>query len=408
MATSSSRSAAATCTASCRSCSARWSGSADDGGACVKRPQGFDGSAARAPRSSRSASNGATDAAQSPRSPGSTRSGAPARSGGSRQASRSSDRPGEGPQPFDADRVSTEPIAVVTPRPVAPLAPTISAPSRVARDGIGPAPDDLVHGGAPDAPRDARAAKRALAAAARDRRRYERNEVRRFTKRSRRRRITWSVVLGSLAALVVVVVVGAYSPLMALREVRVEGASRIPVADVQAAFADTLGTPLPLVASADVLAALSDFPLIETYSTETIPPGTLVVRIVERVPVGVVDTGEGLELVDAAGVVIDRPAERPEGQPLIVTEGGVAGEGFRAAASVIRSVPSEVRGQLVGASAATADDVRLELSTGATVVWGSSEDSVLKANVLGNLMRAAPPDSIGEYDVSSPSSPVTR
>ena len=192
-------------------------------------------------------------------------------------------------------------------------------------------------------PGDPRAAKKALAAAARERRKYERQEVRRFTKRSRRRRIAWSIGLGAIAALVVVVAVGAYSPLMALREVRVEGAQRVPAADIQAAFGPTLGTPLPLIASSDVHEVLSAFPLIETYSTETIPPGTLVVRIVERTPVGVIETGEGLALVDAAGVVIERPAERPEGQPLITADGGIAGEGFRAAAAVIRSLPADVR-----------------------------------------------------------------
>ncbi len=308
----------------------------------------------------------------------------------------------------DADQISTEPIAIVVATPVVPL---VAGTAGTPIDGGATGHPTLAAGDsgtAPATPKSARAAKRELAAASRERRRYERQEVRRFTKRSRRRRIAWSVVLGSVVALVVVVAVGAYSPLMALREVRVEGASRIPVADVQAAFDDTLGTPLPLIASADVLAALSAFPLIETYSTETIPPGTLVVRIVERVPVGVVDTGSGLELVDAAGVVIERPAERPEGQPLIVTEDGVAGEGFRAAAAVIRSLPAEVRGQLIGASAETADDVRLELSTGATVVWGSAEESAAKAAVLARLMVAAPPDTVGEYDVSSPASAVTR
>ena len=170
-------------------------------------------------------------------------------------------------------------------------------------------------------PGDAKSARRALAAAARERRRYERQEVRRFTKRSRRRRVTWMVVVGSLVALVAVVGIGAYSPLMALRDVRVEGAQRIPAADVQAAFDGVLGTPLPLIDSAEVHAALARFPLIETYSTETIPPGTLVVRIVERTPVGVIDTGSGLELVDAAGVVIDRPDAVPEGQPMIEVDG---------------------------------------------------------------------------------------
>ncbi|HET6673131.1 MAG TPA: FtsQ-type POTRA domain-containing protein, partial [Agromyces sp.] len=230
--------------------------------------------------------------------------------------------------------------------------------------------------------------------------------VRRFTKRSRRRRLIWSVVAGSVVALVAIVAVGAYSPLMALREVRIEGAQRIPVASLQAEFAGIMGTPLSLIDSTDVHEALDGFPLIETYATEAIPPGTLVVRIVERTPIGVVDTGSGLELVDAAGVVIDRPAERPEGQPLIEAEGGVAGAGFRAIAAVVRSLPDEVRVQLTHATAATADDVQLELAGGASVVWGSAEESAFKADVLGALMVAAPPDTVTLYDVSAPSSPV--
>lgn len=232
--------------------------------------------------------------------------------------------------------------------------------------------------------------------------------MRRFTKRSRRRRIAWSVAGGVVVVVVVAVVGGAYSPLMALRDVRVEGAQRIPAADIVAAFDGELGTPLPLIAHDAVHDALADFTLIETYSTETIPPGTLVVRIVERTPVGVLEADGGLELVDAAGVVIERPSERPEGQPLITVEGGIGSDGFRAVAAVVRSLPAVVRGQLVAARAETSDDVELELTGGATVVWGGAGDSVLKATVLAALMRAAPPDTVSTYDVSSPSSPVTE
>lgn len=349
----------------------------------MKRPQGFD-----QPATPRAGRPKPADEARSAREPtAATTAGAPRRTAGSKPSS-------------DRDRISTEPIAVVAASGTT-MSHTLDAElGRPASASALAVPDDR--------PRDARSSKRALAAAARERRQYERQEVRRFTKRSRRRRLVWTVVLGSIATLAVVVIGGAYSPLMALRDVRVEGARRIPAAEVQAAFAGALGTPLPLIASADVHAALSAFPLIETYSTETIPPGTLVVRIVERTPVGVIDTGEGLELVDAAGVVIERPDVRPEGQPLIEAEGGIAGEGFRAAAAVVRSLPAEVRGQLVGVHAATADDVRLLLAAGATVVWGSAEDSELKAAGLARLMQAAPPDSVSQYDVSAPSSLVTE
>ena len=386
----------------------------------MKRPQGFD----RAP-APRAADRGAV------RGQGTSSSDAATSSAAAPPVGRAISPPA-------ADRISTEPIPVVVGAPVRPTAanpvvtppaPAVSRPSSAtsatevlpdlrdlgdprrpagspdAADLRGPAGDGV--GRAADEPRSPRAAKRALAAAARERRRYERQEVRRFTKRSRRRRITWAVAVGAVLAVAAVVGIGAYSPLMALREVRVEGAQRIPADQVQGAFATLLGTPLPLIDGAEVQAALERFPLIETYATETIPPGTLVVRIVERTPVGVIDTGSGLELVDGAGVVIERPDERPPGQPLIDVEGGVAGAGFRAVAGVVRSLPADVRSQLARATADTADDVRLELEGGASVVWGSAEDSALKATVLAALMRAAPPDTVAQYDVSAPTSPVT-
>lgn len=250
------------------------------------------------------------------------------------------------------------------------------------------------------------AARRALARATRERRRYERAEVRRFTVRTRRRRLGWGIALGAVGLLVGVVLIGAYSPVMALREVRVEGASRVPAAEVEAAFGPILGTPLALIDRAGVQKAMSGFPLIETYQTEAVPPDTLVVRIVERTPVGVIEADDGLVLVDAAGVVMERPEARPEGQPLITVDGGVTGDGFRAVAGVVRSLPAEIRMQLTAASAETADDVTLQIGD-AKVVWGSAQDSGLKADVLDDLMRAAPPGSVSLYDVSAPMSPVT-
>ncbi|WP_344368697.1 FtsQ-type POTRA domain-containing protein [Agromyces tropicus] len=253
-----------------------------------------------------------------------------------------------------------------------------------------------------------RATRRRQGAAERARRRYERREVRRFTKRSRLRRATWIAVLASVVGLAVAAVAVAYSPLMALREVRVEGASRIAAADVRAAFDDRMGTPLPLIAPDEVQEALSAFPLIETYSIETVPPGTLVVRLVERTPVGVLDASGGLVSVDAAGVVVDRLDERPDGLPLIEVEGGIDAPAFRAVGRVLRSLPQELRQGIASVAAASADDVRFELETGASVVWGNADESSLKAAVLQDLMAAAPPDVVDRYDVSAPLNPVTE
>lgn len=303
----------------------------------------------------------------------------------------------------DSDVMLTEPIPRLDVDTAAP-APAPAPATGPASPPRASAPDEARR----PSGRDERAARRALAAAERERRRYERQEVRRFTKRSRMRRIAWITGIGSIVGLAIVAVVVAYSPLMALREVRVEGASRIPAAEIEAAFEDRIGTPLPLIAADEVQATLSGFPLIETYATETIPPGTLVVRIVERTPVGVMEGSSGFTAVDAAGVVIARSDERPEGLPLIDVEGGIEGDAFPAVGSVLRSLPADLLARVITVSARTADDVRFELAEGATVVWGSAEDSSLKSDVLVRLMAAAPPDDVDRYDVSAPLSPVTQ
>ena len=80
--------------------------------------------------------------------------------------------------------------------------------------------------------------KRAVARAARERRRFERGEVRRFTKRARRRRLTALAVAGSLVLLAIVVAVAAYSPLMAVRTIEITGTSRVDAGALDAGVAE--------------------------------------------------------------------------------------------------------------------------------------------------------------------------
>lgn len=252
------------------------------------------------------------------------------------------------------------------------------------------------------------AARKQLRAATKARKHYERGEVRRFTWRSRRRRRTWLVVGGVVLALAAFVVVGTYSPLMALKTIEVVGTNRIPAADIQAALSSQVGVPLPIVDGDQIKRELSTFTLIQSYSTESRPPNTLVVRVVERVPVGLLATPTGFDLVDAAGVVLQSGAERVPGYPVITATNGVGHPGFTAAAAVIRVLPEGIRTQLDSVTAATTDDVTLTLAGGARVVWGSAERSEDKAAVLASLMVSYPPGSVGEYDVTSPDSAVLR
>ncbi|OSO98343.1 FtsQ-type POTRA domain-containing protein [Microbacterium sp. LEMMJ01] len=236
--------------------------------------------------------------------------------------------------------------------------------------------------------------------AARARRKALRAEIRRFTQRSRRRRITWLSVVGAIVLLIGGSVAAAYSPLFAVERITVTGTTTIDPAVIEGALADQMGTPLALVDTSEVKAALLAFPLIETYALEARPPHDLTVRIVERTPIGVIESGAGFTLVDAAGVALSTTEERPAGQPLVEVEGGVDSSAFRSAGLVVRALPADIRSALTGVRASTADDVTLTLDSGLTVVWGSEEDSALKALALSAALVKNPTAS--SIDVTSP------
>lgn len=253
--------------------------------------------------------------------------------------------------------------------------------------------DDSDEGPQPTSTRDVWRASRA-------RRKALRAEIRRFTQRSRRRRIVWLSSIGALVLLVGGSVAAAYSPLFAVEKITVAGATTLDPAAIEAALAEQVGTPLALVDTSEVKAALLAFPLIETYSLEARPPHDLTVRIVERTPIGVLRSSAGYTLVDAAGVALATTEDPPAGQPVVEVDGGVDSAAFRSAGLVVRSLPADIRAALTGVRATTADDVTLTLSSGLTVVWGSSDESGLKALALSAALVANPGAS--SIDVTSP------
>ena len=236
--------------------------------------------------------------------------------------------------------------------------------------------------------------------AARARRKALRSEIRRFTQRSRRRRIIWLSSIGAVVLLIGGSVAAAYSPLFAVEKITVVGAASLDPAAIEAALGDQVGTPLALVDTSEVKAALLAFPLIETYALEARPPHDLTVRIVERTPVGVIRSSAGYTLVDAAGVALSTTADQPAGQPVIDVDGGVESRAFQSAGLVVRALPADVRAALTGVRATTADDVTLTLDSGLTVVWGSAEESGLKALTLSATMVKNP--DAASIDVTSP------
>ncbi|PZE74536.1 FtsQ-type POTRA domain-containing protein [Curtobacterium sp. MCBD17_019] len=246
-------------------------------------------------------------------------------------------------------------------------------------------------------------------AARRRRRLVERQEVRRFTRRSRHRRAAWLTSGAVLLVLVLSVVVAVYSPLMALRTIEVRGTDRVDRQQVLHAVDGQLGTPLARIDFGAIKRQLAGFPLIASYVTEEAPPHTLVITVTEREPIVAVKTGSGYDLVDPAGIVVESDPRQPAGMPLAAVQPSQLGStAFRSMTEVVLALPTSVRSTVTQVTASTSDDVTLTLRSGAKVVWGSPDDSAAKARLLAALMTSQAPSGKVEYDVSAPDNGIVR
>lgn len=252
--------------------------------------------------------------------------------------------------------------------------------------------------------------KRELRAAKRERKSYERGEVKRFTRRvrNRRRLIAGLVALGLVFLGLIAVAV--WSPLLSLKQITIEGANRVDAAAVHDAIAGQLGTPLALIDLGRIEQELAAFPLIRSYTTESVPPHTLVVTIVERQPVGLVADGATFAVVDPAGVVLDYSPTRLEGLPVInAGEASIGNPAYASVIEVLLALPPELHAQVDSITASTKDDVSFVLTGDQrSVVWGSVDRSDFKARVLAALLTAQGESGRLEFDIRAPDAPVVR
>ena len=248
----------------------------------------------------------------------------------------------------------------------------------------------------------------ALRKSARERRRYERGEVRRFTRRNRNRRLAWLSLATVIGTLIGAVAIAVYSPILALRTIEIDGTARLSAEEVHAVVDDQLGTPLALIDFDGITAALGTFPLIRSYVTETVPPDTLIIHIVEREPVGAILSAGVYTLVDPAGIVVQSSIDRVPGVPVVDLAGqDTSSPAFESVVEVLLALPANLLAQVDSITARSQDDVSLVLiGIGQRVAWGSAENSVEKAAVLAALVGITDPSRQGEFDVSAPSNGI--
>ncbi len=229
----------------------------------------------------------------------------------------------------------------------------------------------------------------------------------RLVARGRAARRTRLTVTLSVVAVVVLVCLGGWlllgTSVLGVQTVTVSGTERLDPATVRAVAAVPAGEPLATLDAGAVAARLEKLPVVRSVEVDRRWPRTVAIVVHERVAAAVQQRGPAFALVDRSGVVFDQVDRRPNGLPLVSAPVDAGPSALRAALDVLDVLPASVAGEVRQVRATGPDDVRLQLSKGRTVVWGSAERGARKAAVLAVLLTR----KASVYDVSAPDAPTT-
>ena len=228
--------------------------------------------------------------------------------------------------------------------------------------------------------------------------------VRRIAPAGARRRVVVVALTAAVLAGVAVWVV-AFSSVLGVKTVRVDGAHIVAVADVRAAAGVPHGRPLLRLDTGAIARRVEQLPAVRSARVETSFPDTVVIHVTERTGVGYLKNGPRFVVVDADGVQFRTLRTRPPRLPLFaVPSGPQATASARAVAGVAAALGPRVLRQVTSIEAFDPGAITLVLADGRIVHWGSADRSSDKARILPTLLTQ--PGQ--QFDVSNPDQVVAR
>jgi len=243
-----------------------------------------------------------------------------------------------------------------------------------------------------------------------------RPEADRSTRRTRQRfaRRQWARRWGGLrhvlaGLLLVGLLVGGvwlvwFSGVLAVKDVSVHGTGLLREEQVRRVAAVPEGDPLARVDLGAAAARVEALAPVEEVDVSREWPDTVRIDVVERTSVAVVDLGGRMRGMDAGGVVFQDFRNPPPDLPRVEIGNDADNEALAEGARVVSALPEDLAAKVEHVEIDTVDQISLVLRDGRQVVWGSAEESDLKAEVLSALLG----EKARVYDVSVPGSPVTR
>ncbi|WGT48061.1 cell division protein FtsQ/DivIB [Tessaracoccus lacteus] len=224
----------------------------------------------------------------------------------------------------------------------------------------------------------------------------------RRVRQRRRRVIGWSVGGGLLLLVVALVYAGWFSPWLTAQRVEVHGTSLLTPDEVAQAAEVEMGVPLLSQDLAAVRGRVAALPEVRDVTVGTQFPETVVINVTERAVVYQRARDGGVDWVDSDGIVF-RHTDDPTG--VIQVETDTDDQRLLAdVATVVLALPDDVSAKVRSFQADAVDQIEFHISGGRTVVWGSADESELKAQVLTALLTV----DASVYDVSAPLHPTTK
>ena len=154
---------------------------------------------------------------------------------------------------------------------------------------------------------------------------------------------------------------------MGVRRIEVTGTAITTIAQVEAAAAVELGSPLAQVNPETIAARIGRLPPVRSAAVSRDWPSTLVINITERIAVAVVPVTDatGYLAMDDTGVAFTTLSERPGDLPVVrVSSPSATDVTTKSALTVLGALPSELLSLMSELVAEAPARIRLELTDG--------------------------------------------
>ncbi|MGZ2222999.1 cell division protein FtsQ/DivIB [Glutamicibacter nicotianae] len=214
------------------------------------------------------------------------------------------------------------------------------------------------------------------------------------------------IVVLSLAAVLIL----SFSPVIAAKKIEVTGTKLVDSKKLGESLEPLKGTPLPRISEAKVQELIGDQPAIDEIVVKAQMPNTLVVEVIEAVPVAILLEGKKEYLVSETGKKLRTVGKKDKDKlPKIkATDVTADAEQFKLLTGILSTIDKKVLEEVSTASLSKAGFAELALPKNRTLIWGDAKKAALKNEVALIFLKELEKKHAAKttIDVTNPENPV--